>query len=56
MPGDETVMVPGMVMTLEPGMTYSDGRVMVHEENLVIRDGPPELLSRRAPAELPVIA
>jgi Xaa-Pro dipeptidase len=55
MPGDETVMVPGMVMTLEPGMTYADGRVMVHEENLVIRDGPPELLSRRAPESLPVL-
>jgi Xaa-Pro dipeptidase len=53
--GDETMMRPGMVMTLEPGMTYGDGRVMVHEENLVIRDGSPELLSRRAPAELPII-
>ena len=55
MRGDETVMVPGMVMTLEPGMTYADGRVMVHEENLVIRDGPPELLSRRAAETLPVL-
>jgi Xaa-Pro dipeptidase len=55
MPGDETIMVPGMVMTLEPGMTYGDGRVMVHEENLVIRDGPPELLSRRASAEIPIV-
>jgi Xaa-Pro dipeptidase len=55
MPGDQTMMRPGMVMTLEPSMTYGDGRVMVHEENLVIRDGSPELLSRRAPAELPVI-
>ena len=53
--GDETMMRPGMVMTLEPCMTYGDGRVMVHEENLVIRDGSPELLSRRAPAELPII-
>ena len=55
MPGDETVLVPGMVMTLEPSMTYGDGRVMVHEENLVIRDGPPELLSRRASSEIPII-
>ncbi|MDE0810330.1 MAG: Xaa-Pro peptidase family protein [Alphaproteobacteria bacterium] len=55
MPGDETMMVPGMVMTLEPGMTYGDGRVMVHEENIVIRDGPPELLSRRASVEIPII-
>lgn len=55
MPSDKTIMRPGMVMTLEPGMTYGDGRVMVHEENLVIRDGPPELLSRRAAPEIPVI-
>lgn len=52
---DETVLVPGMVLTLEPGMTYSPGKVMVHEENIVIRDGAPQLLSRRAAPELPVV-
>lgn len=54
-PTDMTVLKPGMVMTLEPGMTFAEGKVMVHEENLVIRDGEPELLSRRAPAQMPVI-
>ncbi len=52
---DETVMRPGMVMTLEPSMVLAEGRIMVHEENLVIRDGEPELLSRRAAPELPVL-
>tara|TARA_A100001037_G_C15142559_1_gene634566 strand:- start:2436 stop:3590 length:1155 start_codon:yes stop_codon:yes gene_type:complete len=52
---DQTVLVPGMVMTLEPGMTYLPDKMMVHEENLVIREEGPQLLSRRAPAELPVI-
>lgn len=52
---DRTVMEPGMVMTLEPSMVVAGDRIMVHEENLVIRDGAPELLSRRAPRELPVI-
>ena len=52
---DHTVLVPGMVITLEPGMMFAPGRLMVHEENIVIREGAPELLSRRAAPELPVI-
>lgn len=52
---DETILMPGMVITLEPGMTYSPGKMMVHEENLVIREEGPQLLSRRAAAELPVV-
>jgi Xaa-Pro aminopeptidase len=52
---DQTVLQPGMVITLEPSMTVRDGHIMVTEENIVIRDGPPELLSRRAPPELPLI-
>lgn len=55
-PMDQTVLKPGMVMTLEPGMTFAPGKVMVHEENIVIRDGEPELLSRRAAPEMPVIS
>ena len=52
---DETELKPGMVMTLEPGYAFAPGKVMVHEENLVIREDGPELLSRRAPPELPII-
>jgi Xaa-Pro aminopeptidase len=44
-----------MVITLEPGMTYAPGKAMVHEENLVIREDGPHLLSRRAAPELPII-
>lgn len=52
---DMTVLKPGMVITIEPCMAYGDGMVMVHEENLVIRENGAELLTRRAPAELPII-
>lgn len=52
---DDTVLVSGMVMTLEPGLELSPGRTMVHEENLVVRESGPELLSRRAPSSLPII-
>ena len=53
--GDGTVLKENMVMTIEPGMEYAPGKMIVHEENLVVtRDGP-RLLTKRAPRELPVI-
>lgn len=55
MPEDETELRCGMVLTLEPGVEVEPGRIMVHEENLVLRQQGPELLNRRAPAELPEI-
>lgn len=55
-PDDETELLPGAVITLEPGMAFAPGRQMVHEENIVITEPGAEWLSRRASAELPVIA
>ncbi len=52
---DKTLLVPGMVMTIEPGLIYGDGLLMLHEENLVITELGCELLTRRAPRELPII-
>lgn len=54
-PWDRTVLAPGMVLTLEPGMAFAPGRMMVHEENIVIREDGAELLTERAPPEMPVI-
>lgn len=54
-PHDPAVLKPNMVMTIEPGLVYGDGLTMVHEENILIQDGPPKMLSRRAARELPVI-
>ncbi|HAV07562.1 MAG TPA: peptidase M24, partial [Rhodobacteraceae bacterium] len=54
-PLDTTVLREGMVLTLEPGVDIAPGRILVHEENIVLRADGPELLSRRAPAELPEI-
>ncbi len=45
----------GMVLTLEPSAVLSSGRMLVHEENIVLRETGAELLSRRAPEQMPVI-
>lgn len=53
--GNETPIVPGMVLTIEPGMEYAPGKMLVHEENIAIGESRNELLTRRAPREMPVI-
>jgi Xaa-Pro aminopeptidase len=53
--GDSTVIVPGMVLTIEPGMEFAPGKMIVHEENIAITASGPALLTRRAPRELPNI-
>ena len=55
MPGDLTVIEPGMVLTIEPGMEYQAGKMIVHEENVVITADGAELLTERAPREFWVI-
>ena len=52
---DNTELKPGMVMTLEPGMSYDGGKQMVHEENILITDSGAIMLSKRAAVELPII-
>ena len=55
MPGDQTVLRPGMVLTLEPSIETAPGLIMVHEENILITEHQPQLLSHRTPPELPVL-
>jgi len=52
---DQTPLRENMVLTLEPSINLGDGKMMVHEENIVIRDGAPEWLSTPSPPEIPVI-
>lgn len=52
---DDTVLEEGMVLTLEPSLGYGAGRIMVHEENIVLRADGAHLLTERAAPELPVI-
>ncbi|RXJ98499.1 peptidase M24 [Arcobacter sp. CECT 8989] len=52
---DNTKLEEGVVITLEPGMEYLEGKEMVHEENVLITNNGPVWLSRRASPELPII-
>lgn len=53
--GDGTEIVENMVLTIEPGMEYAPGKMIVHEENIAVTKDGPRLLTKRAPRELPVI-
>ncbi len=52
---DNTVLEAGMVLTLEPGMSYDNGKQMVHEENILITDSGAVMLSKRASPKLTII-
>lgn len=52
---DETVLQVGMVLAIEPGYDLAPGRMMLHEENVVVRENGAELLTRRAPPEIPIL-
>ncbi|MEM9426266.1 MAG: Xaa-Pro peptidase family protein [Pseudomonadota bacterium] len=44
-PADTTPLVPGMVLTLEPAISLGPGKLVVHEENIVIREHGAEYIS-----------
>lgn len=54
-PTDHTPLQAGMVLTLEPGIALPNGKMMVHEEDIVITDGAPRFLSDFQPDLLRVI-
>lgn len=56
LPGEETVLVPGIVLTLEPAIILSSGRMMVHEENIVIEETGCRFLSPRVTGPIEVLA
>lgn len=49
---DQTVLKSGMVITLEPGVPVAGGRILVHEEVVVIRDTGAEFLSPPAKRDM----
>jgi Xaa-Pro dipeptidase len=45
MRGDEHVLEPGMVITMEPGLAYADGATMMFGNNVLVTAGDPEVLN-----------
>jgi len=54
--GGDVVLEAGMILTLEPGMSFMPGKMMVHEENILITENGCEMLHKRAWPKLPIIA
>ncbi len=52
---DHTELVAGMVLTLEPGITLPDGKIMVHEENIVVESDGARYLSCPQASEIRLI-
>jgi len=52
---DETVLEPGMVLTLEPGVETRDGNMLVHEENIVITETGARYLSTPQGTEIRIV-
>ncbi|MCH2281036.1 MAG: aminopeptidase P family protein, partial [SAR324 cluster bacterium] len=43
------------VLTIEPGMSFAQGKEMVHEENILITEEGSRILTVRAPAEMQIV-
>ena len=54
-PEEKTIIKENMVLTIEPGMEYEKDKMLVHEENIVIHKDSAELITKRAPREIPII-
>ena len=55
MASDRTVLQEGMILAIEPGYDFAPGKMMLHEENVVVRENGAELLTRRAPTEILIL-
>lgn len=51
MRGDDHVLEPGMVITMEPGLSYADGTTMMIGNNVLVTEHGPEILNN-VPADL----
>jgi Xaa-Pro aminopeptidase len=55
-PDDKTILEENMIMTIEPCFEYMPGKMIVHEENILITKKGYKLLSTRTPQNIPIIS
>ena len=55
MPNNKTILMENMIMTIEPCFEYIPGKMLVHEENILITKNGYERLSTRTPKNIPII-
>ena len=56
MPNDTTILKENMIMTIEPCFEYTTGKMLVHEENILITKNGYERLTTRTPKTIPIIS
>ena len=56
MSNDTTILKENMIMTIEPCFEYTPGKMLVHEENILITKNGFERLSSRTPKTIPTIS
>ncbi|MCZ4093683.1 M24 family metallopeptidase [Sinorhizobium psoraleae] len=54
--GDNTLLKPGMVLCIEPALEYEPGKLIIHEETVVITDDGARLLTPARPKQLQQIS
>ena len=52
---DQTVLQEGMVLAIELGHDLAPRKMMLHKENVVVRADRAELITRRAPRDIPIL-
>ena len=56
MPQDKTILKENMIITIEPSFEYQPNKMLVHEENILIKKDGYERLTSRTPKEIPIIS
>ena len=52
---DKTILEKNMILALEPSIEIENGKMLVHEENVLITENGYRLLTSRTPKQLPIV-